>query len=699
MALLFMIFLAEVLVLLLKFFSQAFPGNQVFIVLYGGLHGFTTVIGLTLFLILLLSKKQKNRFISVIYPLIILLLVFLILVIIPRDTSALYSFVLLVLLNVLFYFLASVLYFVYNQRGVAFFVLAQVVFTLGGIVSVFYTFFEPIGLILWCFLLIAGFLKLGQKTYSKEMLVLRDIPHLMSRLGVKMMLFYNGISVVMSIVVLGGFFLIVGDSPLVYRFFLVYLFFIVVSNAFVGIVVSRGISSRLRKLHEGVSKIQEGELDYRFKKESEDEIGELAHAFNDMAQDIAKSREDIDKKVEERTFDVLSKQKELEEAQRATLNILEDVQNEKDRAEFEIRRIEAIISSIGDGLFVTDKYGRIVLFNPMAEKISGFKEKDVLGKKYSDVLEFYVDNDTESKLFFVEKTLQSGKLSSIGRNVVLRTKSKDLIPIADSIAPVKRGKEVVGAIVVFRDATKEREIDKMKSGFVSIASHQLRTPLTAIKWLLEMIMDKSVGTLNEEQEDYITQAFDSNERLIGLVNDLLKVSRLEEQRVKVKPQLVHIEDILDNIVKEHEINARAHGCTIKTTWKKLGTPKIKVDPLLIKNVVDNLISNAIEYSEGKNVITLSVKEKAKNIEISVKDKGVGIPKKDQGRVFNMFYRSDEAVKLRAEGSGLGLYIAKMIVNISGGKIWFDSKEGKGTTFYFTLPLSGSKKKNAGKGIE
>ena len=466
-----------------------------------------------------------------------------------------------------------------------------------------------------------------------------------------------------------------------------------------GYFVARNISKPLKKLQGGVKIIEDGDLEFRVKIKSKDEIGELADSFNKMAMALQKAREGADFEVKRRTGEVLEKTHELEESQEATLNILEDVQEEKTNVAQGKRRVEAIISSVSDGLFVTDVAGRIILFNPMAEELSGFKESDAVGAPYSEILRFESETGEETDVDFIEKTLRSGEISSIGQNTLLVTKKKIKIPVTESAGPIMSQGKVVGAVGIIRDATKEREVARMKSGFVSIASHQLRTPLSAIKWLLEMVLGGEVGKLNSEQVDYLTQVFESNERLINLVNDLLKVSRLETRRVKVEPEKVQITDIIKLVIEDQQINAKAHNCEIR--FDELDKiPEIKVDPILVRNIIENLVTNAVDYSKPgrKNIVTIRARKRKKVIEIQIKDKGIGIPKKEQLRIFEMFYRSNEAVKVRAEGTGLGLYIANMIVDLSGGETWFKSEEGKGSSFYFTLPLAGSKRKSGERSL-
>jgi len=231
----------------------------------------------------------------------------------------------------------------------------------------------------------------------------------------------------------------------------------------------------------------------------------------------------------------------------------------------------------------------------------------------------------------------------------------------------------------------------MKTEFVSVPSHQLRTPLTAMKWYLEELGDVESGKLNKEQKEYVESLDASLDRMIILINDLLNVSRLETARMIVEPKPTDIIKLIKRAVEGNVFGIKKKGVKIITDFKVKSLKKINIDPKLIYQVVNNLLSNAIKYSKDKNPrVKISLEKMKDEIKISIEDNGMGIPKKDQSKMFRKFFRASNAVRQETEGTGLGLYIAKMIVEVSGGRIWFKSSEGKGTIFYFTLPLAGSK---------
>lgn len=238
--------------------------------------------------------------------------------------------------------------------------------------------------------------------------------------------------------------------------------------------------------------------------------------------------------------------------------------------------------------------------------------------------------------------------------------------------------------------TRVAEANRMKSEFISIVSHQLRSPLSSLKWSLSLLKGKRIGELNSKQQEYADIIADSNNRMISLVNDLLNVSRIEQGRLSIRPQKFSVEDLVIDVVKELNFLAEAHNVkVIFEDQKKL--PDVFADPDRIRMVIQNLVDNAIKYQKkqgGLVIISVEKDTKDKNmLKINIKDNGIGIPKILQKQVFGKFVRGDSLIKQRVEGTGLGLFIAKGLVNLSKGKIGFTSKEGQGSVFWFTLPVN------------
>ena len=230
---------------------------------------------------------------------------------------------------------------------------------------------------------------------------------------------------------------------------------------------------------------------------------------------------------------------------------------------------------------------------------------------------------------------------------------------------------------------KSQELDQAKTEFVGLASHQLRTPLTAVAWYTEMLLKKDAGQLNKKQEDYLGEIYAGNQRMIDLVDDLLNTSRIDMGTLNIKPELVNLVEVMESTLNEFSSQTSQKNISIEKKFSR-NLPRVLLDPDHLGIVFQNIISNAVKYTPPKGKITVEIKRQNSHILVKIADNGWGIPATQQKKIFTKLFRADNVRKKDTEGTGLGLYIARAIVKKSGGKIWFESKENKGTTFYITL---------------
>ncbi|MBI3618415.1 hypothetical protein HY213_00080, partial [Candidatus Peregrinibacteria bacterium] len=251
--------------------------------------------------------------------------------------------------------------------------------------------------------------------------------------------------------------------------------------------------------------------------------------------------------------------------------------------------------------------------------------------------------------------------------------------------PLVQDDQLLGAIVVFLDITEERQTDYMKSEFISLASHQLRTPLSTLRWYIELLGDGE--NLTSEQKEYMQELDHAAHRMAILLDTLLRVTRLDDKGVIIERTAINIVETMQRIAEELKLSVKEVlvSLSVKLPERPI---TISTDPVLLSIVVQNLVSNAAKYSPKGATVELTMRDLPGEIEISVCDQGMGIPQGEQIRVFEKFFRAKNVRSLLAEGTGLGLYLCKRIMQSLGGSIAFTSAEGKGTTFTIRVPKTG-----------
>jgi len=460
--------------------------------------------------------------------------------------------------------------------------------------------------------------------------------------------------------------------------------------------------NRLFQVVDTAKRVSKGEKEARIPFVGKDEIGYLAKIFNDMldntlwteqslrlvSQELAVKRAQLEVDIEEHK----KQEKFLEQTSRATQNLLQDSWKAKERLQIESVRLETIISSIGDALILIDPQYKIVLVNPKAEEMFAFSADELLGKDLRSVVKLKKKGDNISieqwptEEMFLTKSVV---VTSLEDELYISTEKRQFdLPVAFSMAPLGGG--LTGAVIVIRDVSKDRALDEAKSGFISIASHQLRTPLTTIRWYSEMLLDDG-EELNPSQRDFLNEIHGGSERLYQTIDLLLGISRVENGKIKPEKEIVDLTLFTEQVEKELLPQVVEKKLSFKTIPPQGQPVLVWLDALILRQVILNLLSNSIRYTNEGGTIEATWKKQNEDkpeVVYSVRDNGIGIPENQRARIFSKFFRADNAAAKVPDGSGLGLSLVQDLVTAWGGKIWFESsKEGQGTTFSFTIPLT------------
>jgi two-component system, OmpR family, sensor histidine kinase VicK len=409
-------------------------------------------------------------------------------------------------------------------------------------------------------------------------------------------------------------------------------------TAVLGVLLSRTITRPISDMRKQALAMTKGDFSRKVKIYGYDEIGQLAMTFNNLT-------------------------KKLQEAQATT--------------EGERRKLESVLTHMTDGVIATDRRGRIILINDAALNILNVSRETVLSSSIIDVLGIG-DQYTFETLLEERDSL-----------ILDFSTDEELYILRASLSVIQKESGFInGLIVVLHDITEQEKIDRERREFVANVSHELRTPLTTMKSYLEALaegawQDKAIAPR------FIEVVQTETERMIRLVNDLLQLSKLDSKDYKLNKSWVNFSEYFHKVIDRFELTKSENITFVRKIPKE--AIFIEIDKDKIMQVLDNIISNAIKYSPQGGKITFRVRELADEIIVSVSDEGVGIPKADLAKVFERFYRVDKARSRKLGGTGLGLAIAKEVVIAHGGTIWAESKEHKGTTIFFTLPLERDQK--------
>ncbi len=340
-----------------------------------------------------------------------------------------------------------------------------------------------------------------------------------------------------------------------------------------------------------------------------------------------------------------------------------------------------LVNAAYDHIVVTDTNGKIIYANPAVSSTTGYSHKEVMGKT-PRLWGGLMPTSYYEKLWHTIKEL---KQPFVGE--VTNRRKDGTVYIADvRISPIlNHAGKIKYFVGIERDITAVKQLDTSRNEFISLVSHQLRTPLSTLNWYSESLSDGDQGPLNTEQKQYVHEIYDATQRMIKLVNDLLNSTRIDFGEIKFQETEVNLYEVFEDIIRDCQVTIEKSHLKIVNHIKNEKQSIIATDKPSVYIIFENLITNAIKYTPKGGTITLSLKRGTKTVTLDIKDTGYGIIDGDKNKIFNKYFRSEQIKKFSTEGTGLGLFITKSYVTSLGGKISFDSSSN-GTTFHVTLPI-------------
>jgi len=346
-----------------------------------------------------------------------------------------------------------------------------------------------------------------------------------------------------------------------------------------------------------------------------------------------------------------------------------------------------MLNSLGEGLIVTDENGQINSVNEYATKALGYDEGELIGQWLPKTIiaanQYGQPIDQLSRP--IVRCLTTGQTISARSHYL--TKRGEVLPVHITVSPILINGLPAGAIEVFRDLTAEQQLDIAKEEFVSLASHQLRTPATAVKSILSMLQCGDFGPLTELQQAYMEKAATSNNRQLQIIEDLLNVAMIDSGKMELDLQYLNLTDVVNEAVLDHQptIHNRSQKLKVQTVDKA----NLLIDPQKMRMVIDNLLTNASKYSPPNTTIRITLNTTDDYASLKVIDQGVGIDEQDLPKLFTKFSRLPNELSGLAGGTGLGLFLTKSITDLHHGSLKVESVPNAGTTFTIVLPLKWS----------
>lgn len=403
----------------------------------------------------------------------------------------------------------------------------------------------------------------------------------------------------------------------------------------------------LKNLLQSSDNLASGLFNQRVDIRSGDEFEKLGNSFNQMADKIQK--------------------------------IFQSIEKEKEVAISEKSKLDEVISSLMDGIIALDFNKNIILSNKAVEEITGYSSSELQGKPIDKLIHLFSDSDE----IFAKTYCQL----SFKKSVKLVGKDGKQTKISLTTGMMGGGIQTnLSCILVLRDLSKEEELERMKLDFISMASHELKTPLTSITGYLSVFLEENKGKIPKEEMDLIERSLIASQQLFTLVQNLLNVNKIEREQISVSIEPLDYQPILSKAVEDLRNQASQKNIILSLNIPP-SLPKVMADPIRIGEVITNLVANAINYTNPGGKVDVSIEISPIQLTTIVSDTGVGIPKEAMSQLFTKFFRVSNQAQKAGKGTGLGLYISKSIIEKLNGKIWVESEDGKGSKFFFTLPIA------------
>jgi PAS domain S-box-containing protein len=450
-------------------------------------------------------------------------------------------------------------------------------------------------------------------------------------------------------------------------------------------IFSFQLTNPIKMLQKATNLLERGALETRTNIKSGDEIEELGTAFNTMASYLQTSFQQLQlQKLRSDKAAQLLLKRDLEVRQ-----INDELEDEKALILGERNKLSVVLSGIEDGVIAVDLDRKILTFNAAAERLTMLSAKDVIGKPIQEVIKVYEKNEELDVADYCPIRVDGFEGVVAKKDEVRIVGAKEKQSYVKLIAgTITEGSIVgLGCILTLHDISREKELEEMKLDFVSMAAHELRTPLTSVLGYLSVFIHESSKRLTDEENMFLNRIKIAAQQLSALVENLLSVSRIERNSFTINKVPTDWLPLVKQIVAEFQPRADEKKIQLTLVEPQGELPKAMTDPLRITEVLNNLIANAINYSQVGGSVSISMESKDNMIVTHVKDTGHGIPKEALPHLFTKFFRVSGKLEQGSKGTGLGLYISKAIVEMHNGKIGVESEVGKGTTFSFSLPCA------------